>query len=811
MFGRSRSCILHALLFISGVVAIGCSGGGAPSSPPAHAATPSPTVTSLSLSSNSVGAGTSVSLSAKVTSSGAPVTSGSVAFLDGAAQLTTASLDSSGQASWSGTSLAAGIHTLTASYAGDAAFSASTSNPSTLTVAQPGTQTTVALTASSSSSTQGLPLELSATLSAGGNGASSIPTGTVTFVSGTITLGTANVDAGGVANFISTLLPVGDNTVIATYSGDGEFASSASTAIAVAITQPAATTYTNPLTLNVTNTIKGVSCADPAILKTQSGATNTWYMYCTSDALYPGDPHTHFINIFHSPDLVNWTYDGDAFAGLPSWANVSGAMLWAPAIEYFNGQYYLYYATPASSLAGNAAAIGVGTSATPAGPFVDAGTPVVEPELATNCCGGGYRETIDPDVIQDAGGQRYVLFGSFAGGLYVRKLSNDGLTSDKSSEVQVAVDNHYEGGNWWFHGGFYYLFASSTNCCNGPLSGYGVFVGRSTGPTGPYVDAQGIAMTAVNPGGTPVIAMNGNSVVGPGGDVIFTDEAGQDYILYHGVVSSNPYYAGAVGYTARPAFIDAIDWVNGWPVARGGLGSSDRAAPQPLPAAQPGALGVHVLLAAKADQGRDPVTNASDDFSATTLGSQWSFLHGTPSYTISGTGYSVTSVAADPISSMTSVPMLAELAPPGDYMVETTIDINLPTSGKGPDYAQSGLLIYGDDSNFVRADVYNNNDTRQVEFVKAETPESTGYPAWGGTNLGPAAVNTQITVWLRIVKRNVDGKSHYTAYSSNDGVTWIEGGTWIHALGNAEMICLYAGNQAGFTGTFHYVHVSTVQ
>lgn len=157
------------------------------------------------------------------------------------------------------------------------------------------------------------------------------------------------------------------------------------------------------------------------------------------------------------------------------------------------------------------------------------------------------------------------------------------------------------------------------------------------------------------------------------------------------------------------------------------------------------------------------------------------------------------------------VPMIAEPAPAGDYMVETKLDFNLPTSGKGTDFAQAGLLIYGDENNFVRADVYNCNDTRQVEFIKADTAEAPGYPTWGSTSLGPAAVNSQITVWLRVVKRNVDGHSHYTGYSSNDGVTWVKGGTWVHSLGDAEKICLYAGNQAGFVASFHYVHVSTVK
>jgi arabinan endo-1,5-alpha-L-arabinosidase len=699
---------------------------------------------------------------------------------------------------------------VTASYGGNATYAASTSSAVSVTVKAILIQTNTALTGASTA-VQGLPVEFIAAVTDASGTPASLPTGTVTFSSGSVTLGMAQVDSTGIANFISTKLPVGSESVVATYGGDGTFAGSASAAANVTISKAANSTYTNPLTLHVSSTQLGVSCADPAIYKEQAGGVDTWYLYCTSDALYAGDPNPHYLAIYHSSDLVNWTYNGDAFTGLPSWANASGAALWAPAIKYFNGQYYLYFATPTTSLSGNGSAIGVGTSSSPAGPFVDHGSPVVEPELATDCCAGSYRSTIDPDVIQDASGQRYILFGSFSGGLYVRKLSADGFTSDASSEQHVGVDNRYEGGNWWFHGGYYYLFASSTNCCNGPLSGYGVFVGRSTTPMGPYLDAQGISMADTAAGGTPVIRMNGNSVVGPGGNVIFTDESGQDYMLYHGIVASSPFYAGNVGYTARPGFIDGLDWMNGWPVVRGGYGASDAAAPQPLPAAQPGAANSYASAVAPQDAARTSIAALSDEFNSTSLSSQWSFPNGTPTYQLTGTAYQVASVAFDPIGNLPSVPVLAENTPSGDYMIETKIDINLPTSGVGADFAQAGVLVYKDDNNFVRVDLYNNNDTRQIEFVKAETAEQTGYPTWGATNLGAPLITTDVSAWVRIVKRDVNGEEHYTAYSSNDGTTWIEGGTWVHSLGGAAKIALYAGNRSGFTASFDYIHVSTVQ
>jgi hypothetical protein len=49
------------------------------------------------------------------------------------------------------------------------------------------------------------------------------------------------------------------------------------------------TTYTNPL--SVTDSVTGpvTSCPDPSILKVTSNGFNTWYLYCTGDALNSND------------------------------------------------------------------------------------------------------------------------------------------------------------------------------------------------------------------------------------------------------------------------------------------------------------------------------------------------------------------------------------------------------------------------------------------------------------------------------------------------------------------------------------------
>ena len=93
-------------------------------------------------------------------------------------------------------------------------------------------------------------------------------------------------------------------------------------------------------------------------------------------------------------------------------------------------------------------------------------------------------------------GQKYIFFGSYYGGIAARELSADGLQSNPApeSQVQITIPNRYEGAEVVFRDGYWYLFVSATNCCNGPLTGYSVFVGRSVNVLGPYVDREGVSL-----------------------------------------------------------------------------------------------------------------------------------------------------------------------------------------------------------------------------------------------------------------------------------------------------------------------------
>ncbi len=101
--------------------------------------TPLPsTATALTSSANPAVVGAAVTLTAIVTSTDSTATMGTVSFLDGAASLATAVLDSSGRATYVTAGLTLGAHSITALYAGDAAHAASASAPLTQDINPPG-------------------------------------------------------------------------------------------------------------------------------------------------------------------------------------------------------------------------------------------------------------------------------------------------------------------------------------------------------------------------------------------------------------------------------------------------------------------------------------------------------------------------------------------------------------------------------------------------------------------------------------------------------------------------------------------------
>ncbi|TCU43796.1 family 43 glycosylhydrolase [Curtobacterium sp. PhB146] len=580
----------------------------------------------------------------------------------------------------------------------------------------------------------------------------------------------------------------------------------------------AAPTHRNPVALSLPDGETAASCADPTAIR-GVGRDRNWYLYCTTDALTATEQNAdgslvqHGVPTYRSTDLTHWTYVNDAFPTRPAWVGSANG-IWAPDVVYRAGDrgragtWYLYYAasdTPsASAPTGGGSAVGVATSSSPTGPWKDSGGPVVAPQTAAN--GTGARWAFDPEVITDKG-TTYLYFGSYFGGVNVRTLSADGLRSDPASERQIAIDNRYEGAYLMRHDGWWYFTGSATNCCNGALTGYSVFVARSRSPLGPFTDKDGVAITSTRVGGTPLLAQNGNRWVGTGHNTVVTDLAGQDWIIYHAVDRGDPYYAGQPTYTKRPALIDPLDWRHGWPVVRGGAGPSDTV--QPGPVAQPGQRATYRATTAPVDVPGRTIRALSTSFDGTTLPTalRWTREPDRSTWTVGGGTFRWQTQDADihpPATPLASV--LSEPAPRGDYVLQTTVAVDTPATGDGVNYVQGGLIVWGDDGNYVRLTSNSIFNTRQTEFGKQVSGQPAGAPSYGNTVVGPVGDTTT----LRIVHRVVGGEHRYTASTSVDGRHFVRGGTWTADLGSAPRIGLISLGGAGFTSTFEDLRVSTV-
>jgi Bacterial Ig-like domain (group 3)/Right handed beta helix region len=199
------------------------------------------TTTTLTPSASTINENSAVTLTATVRqASGTTAPAGSVTFYDGATSLGTASL-TAGTASLSTSSLPAGSNSITAAYAGNSTFNASTSSATTVNVKSAVLSTSITLTTSAASITQNSSVTLTAIVKPASG--TSIPTGVITFYNGGTSLGSATLSSGA-AIFTTSALPVGTDSITATYSGSTSFNASNSSAIAVSVKAAVVSTTT---------------------------------------------------------------------------------------------------------------------------------------------------------------------------------------------------------------------------------------------------------------------------------------------------------------------------------------------------------------------------------------------------------------------------------------------------------------------------------------------------------------------------------------------------------------------------------------
>ena len=249
------------------------------------------TATLLASSVNPSVSGQAIALTATVLPAGTTIPTGSIVFLDGAAQIGTVNLDTTGKAVQTAT-LAVGAHAITAKYGGDTNSTASTSASLTQVVngiTSPLKVTATALASSLSPEVAGQSVTFTATVTSTAGGT---PTGTVTFFDGTTSLGTGGLNASGVATCATNALPVGSRSITANYGGDASYAISTSPTVSEAVNVAGFAPVSTPPPV-----VAGQNLVIPLTVYAASGSNLTFTLTCLglpskSSCLFNGSPVT---------------------------------------------------------------------------------------------------------------------------------------------------------------------------------------------------------------------------------------------------------------------------------------------------------------------------------------------------------------------------------------------------------------------------------------------------------------------------------------------------------------------------------------
>ncbi|SFE66555.1 arabinan endo-1,5-alpha-L-arabinosidase [Actinopolyspora alba] len=282
-----------------------------------------------------------------------------------------------------------------------------------------------------------------------------------------------------------------------------------------------------------------IGAHDPSMVRTDSG----YRLFSTGGG----------IQQRLSTDRVDFERTGSAFDSLPSWIHDynSEGEIWAPDVSHHNGRYWLYYA--ASSFGSNHSAIGLATSTTAApGDWQDQG-------IVYSTTTGDNHNAIDPNLFVDSSGKWWLAFGSFWSG--IRMIRLDPATGKQHDTDRTLyhlasgpASDAVEAPEIVERDGYFYLITSFGQCCQGTDSTYRVVVGRSTSPTGPYVDRSGTPM--LQGGGTRILGSHDN-IIGPGGQSVMHDSDGS-LLVYH--------YYDANDSGAHKLGINLLGWDSqGWP------------------------------------------------------------------------------------------------------------------------------------------------------------------------------------------------------------------------------------------------------
>lgn len=321
-------------------------------------------------------------------------------------------------------------------------------------------------------------------------------------------------------------------------------------------------TYTNPILYT--------DYSDPDVIRVD----DDYFMVASSFCNMPGLP------ILHSKDLVNWRVINYAVKGLDFdryKKPAHGCGIWAPAIRYHNGWYWIFIPMPDEGI------------------FVTKAKNPWEEWSKLHCIYKG-KGWIDPCPFWDDDGRAYMVSAyaksriGFKSILHLTEMTPDcsELINEGKDIFDGNVENQptIEGPKLYKRNGYYYIFAPA----GGVKPGWQVVL-RSKNIWGPYEYKN--------------VLRQGNTLVnGPHQGAWVVTQTGEDWFIHF----QDVYAAG------RIIHLQPMKWINDWPVIGEPVLNAD--------------YGVPVNTYKKPDVGKEyPVISPeiSDEFNGNKLGLQWQF------------------------------------------------------------------------------------------------------------------------------------------------------------------------------------------
>lgn len=331
---------------------------------------------------------------------------------------------------------------------------------------------------------------------------------------------------------------------------------------------------------------------DPSMMK---DPVSGWYYSYATDATIVSR-YQQGIPIRKSKNLVDFEYVGIALSETSileardngEYPNTEG--FWAPFVEYVDGEYRMYYSAT-KAFGSSESKIWLAVAGKPEGPFENRG--VVADTWFT---GDDLPNAIDPHIIDDLQGRKYLVYGSFFGGIYIKELDKNTGMSKSGNTKELGKCIAHKPQNSELDGpegaaiiyqeefGYYYLFLSY-----GWLGEtYDIRVGRSKEVLGPYRDYHGMDLNgeacglklansycfySENPYAMKEEDWEFAGFCAPGHGVPFYDQEKEQYFFVHHIrdgakkwkieteKNSNP-----VSYRMHYMMVRRMEFVDEWPV-----------------------------------------------------------------------------------------------------------------------------------------------------------------------------------------------------------------------------------------------------